>query len=711
MADRLANAGVQFVKGIGPRRATLLQKLGIDSLKDAAYYLPFRYEDRKNIKKIDTLRPDSGVTLSGKILSINSIKTPKSRTSIFELTISDSSSAIKAKWFNQPFMKKLFKKGQNIVITGTTKLNPYSPAMLELHNPEFELIDTGKDELIHTSRITPIYRTTSGLGVKLLRNIMFTLIERIVAHMHDPVPHEIIDYYKLPGLKESICNLHFPEGEIDVNKLNNGTSIYHNRLSFDELFYLELGLTKIKDNRTLDRGISFVEGGKYFSKLMRGLPFSLTNSQKRVLNEILKDMKSSAPMHRLIQGDVGSGKTIVALPAILNAIDNGRQTALMAPTELLAEQHFYNIKDILKGAGFDEGMEFCLLTGKRAEINSDSQGVVSIPDLKQSISKGGIMFTIGTHSLIQESVTFSNLGLIVIDEQHRFGVMQRAELRQKGANPDVLVMTATPIPRTLAMTLYGDLHYSVIDELPPNRTPVETIIVNDTQKKSVYDEIGKEILSGGQVYVVYPAIDENEESSLHSALKGKEGLERMFTNVKIGLLHGKMKTAEREEAMEDFKSRKTTILVSTTVIEVGIDVPEASLMIIVHAERFGLSQLHQLRGRVGRGVRKSRCILLAYTPLNEIAERRLSIMAETSDGFRISEEDLNIRGPGEFLGARQSGMPDLKTAHIIRDSKWLEIAKSEAERILSKDPDLKSYPLLKEELNNFWRGSIELFHG
>ncbi len=716
----LSEARVQFIKGIGPYRAKLLEKIGIETLKNALFYLPYRYEDRRNIKNISELFGNFRETVAGVVQSAEIIKTPRKGTRIFELTISDGTGSIKAKWFNQPFMRKQFRVGQKIVLCGVVKPNLYHGSPFEIANPDFEIISKGKDDFLHTSRIVPIYKTTSGLSVKLLRNMMYTIIQHSLPKMKDPVPEPILIRNHLKSLNESIVNVHFPDDNLNVDDLNNGTTEYHRRLSFDELFYLELGLMLLKRNRKLEKGISFQRGGKFVKRLRQQLPYRLTGAQERVFKEILMDMESPHPMNRLLQGDVGSGKTIVALLSMLTAIDSGYQATMMAPTEILAEQHYRNICNLLRNSYVDpvrenhsEGLTICLLTGKKAEHFHFLPNPVSVneaeSDIREDIAKGVIHIVIGTHTLIQESVRFKSLGLIVIDEQHRFGVMQRSTLRQKGINPDVLIMTATPIPRTLALTLYGDLNYSVIDELPPQRQPVKTKLYFEKQKHQLYGEIYEELKKNGQVYIVYPAIEEDEDSSLHSAIVGKERLEKIFKGVRIGLIHGKMKSIEQERIMDDFKKRKIDILVSTTVIEVGVDVPSATFMIIVHAERFGLSQLHQLRGRVGRGKKESKCVLLAYPPLGDEAKKRLNIMVKTTDGFRVAEEDLTIRGPGEFLGTKQSGMPDLKIANIIRDARWLEIAKDESNRLVSSDPEFLQSPLLKKGLNDFWRGKIELF--
>ena len=693
MGKNLSEFPIQYIKGVGPRRAKLLNNLGIKTADDALYYLPYRYEDRENIKKISNLGYGQLETVTGKVIAAEVIKLPRSNLKLFELTVSDGSGLVKGKWFNQPFMKKNFETGQEVILSGVVKRNPYRGIGFEFDNPEYELITDDKDAFIHTSRIVPVYRTTAGLSVRQFRTIMFNLIDICIKEVPDIMPKEILERNNLPELKESLLNSHFPEAGTDMDILNRGISIYQKRLSFDELFMFELGLSVLKKGKDIEKGIAFNSEGVLVSRLLNKLPFRLTAAQQRVFEEILHDMRQPHPMNRLLQGDVGCGKTVIAIMAMLTAIECGYQSALMAPTEILAEQHYINIHKIIE----DMGLNVCLLTGsiKKRPL--------------EDIASGKINIVIGTHALIQEGIEFKNLGLVIIDEQHRFGVMQRALLRKKALNPDVLVMTATPIPRTLSMTLYGDLSYSVIDELPPGRRPVITRLFSDKQKDYIYKSIANEAQKGRQVYVVYPVIEETAKSNLKSAIIGKEALEKMFPDLRVSLIHGKMKPLEKESVMAAFKKGELDILASTTVIEVGVDVPNAAMMLIVHAERFGLAQLHQLRGRVGRGGSQSYCFLLAYEPRGEDARQRLDIMARTNDGFRIAEEDLIIRGPGEFFGTRQAGMPDLKIANIIRDARLIEDARKEAFALIDKDSELKTFPELKGHVEKFWRGKIELF--
>lgn len=696
---------VQYVKGVGPRRAQYLARLGINIVRDALFHLPYRYEDRSSLRKISQLAPGLAgvrpITVAGKVLSAE-VVTPnpgRPRFRIFELSISDGSGSLKAKWFNQAYLKKLFRPGQEVVLYGVVK-NDYWGNALEMTNPEYELLDDGDEDSgdrqssdhIHTGRIVPVYHSTEGISQKQLRSIMHTIVTGVAPSVQDAMPQEIIARHRLPGLCESLANVHFPESGIPLDALNSGASAYHARLSFDELFTFQAGLAIIKKGEVLEKGISFRPDGSLSDRLRASLPYSLTGAQERVLSEILNDMRAASPMNRLLQGDVGSGKTIVALLAMLAAVESGCQAALMTPTEILSEQHYLNIHPLVERLG----LKIHLLTGSKKNKNIET------------ISSGDADIVIGTHALIQEGVAFKNLGLIVIDEQHRFGVMQRATLRKKGVNPDTLIMTATPIPRTLALTLYGDLDYSVIDELPPNRSPVITRQLSERQKEYIYQLIADEVKKGSQAYIVYPVIEESDKTNLKAAITGVEALKLKFPQFSIGLLHGRMKPAEREEVMREFKKGSLDILVSTTVIEVGVDVPNATLMVIIHAERFGLAQLHQLRGRVGRGSGRSHCILLHYGAAEDAA-KRLAVMVRTNDGFKIAEEDLSIRGPGEFFGTKQSGLPDLKVANIVRDAVLLESARKEAFALVESDAELRNYPLLKRSLEDFWGKRLDLF--
>ena len=682
---------VQYIKGVGPARSKLLERLSIRTVEDLLFYFPWRYEDRKNLKKINELVYGNIETVMCEVVSAEVITTPRKRMKIFELSVTDNTGFIKAKWFNQPYLERYFRKGQRVVLSGVVKGNPYARFGLEMENPDFELV--GDDDIfIHTSRIVPVYKATEGITPKQIRTLMFNAVNNYVFLIDEYMPEDIIKRNGLMPLREAVKEMHFPETYSDVNILNSNSSRAQRRIIFDEFFLLELGLALLKKKEVLEQGISFKIEGPLVDNFLKSLPFELTGAQKRVIAEIISDMRRPLPMNRLVHGDVGCGKTVVALVTMLIAVENGYQACLMAPTELLAEQHYINIHRMIETFG----LNVALLTS--------SSKVKPLDD----IAEGSAQIIIGTHALIQEQVKFKNLGVAIIDEQHRFGVVQRADLRRKSFNPDILIMTATPIPRTLAMTLYGDLDISIIDELPAGRRPIITKVLFSGQKEKAYSLIEEQLSEGRQVYIVYPLIEGSEKLDLKSAIEGFEAFKKMFPERKIGLVHGKMLHAERETVMTQFKTGAIEMLVATTVIEVGIDVPNASLMLIVHAERFGLAQLHQLRGRIGRGGYDSYCVLMAYPPFSDEAKRRLKAMETTGDGFKIAEEDLDIRGPGDFFGTRQSGIPDLKVANIIRDVSILENARKEAFAIIDTGTDLKSYPLLKEKLKKKWMGKLDL---
>jgi ATP-dependent DNA helicase RecG len=620
---------------------------------------------------------------------------------IFTVTISDDSGFLTCKWFNQPYLERYFKKGQEVIVNGLVKGRPFlgsdfnrtglQPG-LEMDNPDFELCEN-EDKLIHTSRIVPVYKATEGLTVKQIRTLMFNAIYSDSSHsIRDYMPDDVLKRNNLRSLPWSIKEVHFPDEFDDIDALNRGQSPGHRRLVFDEFFLLELGLALMKKRETLQQGIRFKGDGPLLERLLRKLPFRLTEAQQRVFQQIKSDMQSSSPMNRLVHGDVGCGKTVVALMSMLISADNGYQTCLMVPTELLAEQHYINIHRMVENLG----LNVLLLTSSSKKTSLEK------------VTTGEAQIVIGTHALIQERLQFKKLGLAVIDEQHKFGVVQRSKLRKKGFNPDILVMTATPIPRTLALTLYGDLDISLINELPTGRKPVKTKVFFPSQKDRVYSLMNRELSKGRQVYMVYPLIEGSEKLDLKNAVDGAEVIKKIFPAKNIALIHGKIRQDERESIMKSFKAGKIDILVATTVIEVGVDVSNASLMFIVHAERFGLAQLHQLRGRIGRGGYESYCMLMAYPPLSEEAKRRLKAMEASSDGFKIAEDDLEIRGPGEFFGTRQSGIPDLKVANIIRDISILEASRKEAFALADAQPSLKDCPLLREALHRKWEGKLEL---
>lgn len=692
-------APVQFCKNVGPKRAEALKKLGIQTVFDALMYLPWRYEDRGNLKNISRISFGSYETVLGKVVSAEVVRSKRKGMEIFELTISDGTGFLIGSWFKQAFMKKNFKAGQKVILYGMVKSNPYRGGIAQMDNPEYEIIEeNGPDDLIHTGRIVPIYRATVGLSVRQIRRMMKDILDSCGNAIPDPMPGYIIKKYSLMPFAEAVAEVHFPMHEKDISLLNRGMSPAHRRLCFDELFALELGLALKKRGLSVHKkGVSFRSPGNLEETLRKSLPFALTSAQERVIKEIKNDMAAERPMNRLLQGDVGSGKTVVAAIACLTAIESGFQAAIMAPTEILAEQHYRNIVNMTAPLG----IRVCCLTGGLRKKEKES--------VLAEIEDGTARIVVGTHALIEEGVKFHRLGLVVIDEQHRFGVLQRSALTSKGYEPDVLVMTATPIPRTLALTVYGDLDVSVLDEMPAGRSPVITKLYFEPQRSEAYRLIEAELKKGRQAYVVYPLVEETEKSDLKAATEMAAHLAKdVFRTWKVGLLHGRMKSEEKEAVMAAFKSGDVNILVSTTVIEVGVDVPNATVMVIEHPERFGLAQLHQLRGRVGRGADQSYCLLMGPKMFSEESRARLMAFVRTTDGFRIAEEDLRLRGPGEFFGTRQSGLPDLRAANIIRDADLLERAREEAFDIVARDPELVSHPDLRGLIDRMWQGRLGL---
>ncbi|MEW6334760.1 MAG: ATP-dependent DNA helicase RecG [Thermodesulfobacteriota bacterium] len=674
------------LRGVGPRTASLLARKGLSTIEDLLFFLPRRYEDRRTVCRIDETVPGIKQTVTGKITLAEMRFYGRRR--IFEVTVQDGHGVLKAKWFKgrEAFLRGVFRTGKRVILTGEVGGFPFGR---EMTHPDFEILDDDQDQLLHFKRIVPVYSETEGLHQKTLRRILWQAVRDYAPLLKNPIPGVLCRKHGLQDIAEAVRRVHFPEADQDPERYQEARSDAHRTLIYRELFLFQLAMALRKTGAASGKNISFQAEGQMLSRFYGALPFALTAAQERAIAEIGQDMTSLRNMNRLLQGDVGSGKTVVAMAAVVIACQSGYQAALMAPTEILAEQHYRT----LRGWGDAVGLQVELITGAMKAAGKKA--------LRERLIRGEIDVAVGTHALIQQEVLFRNLGLVVIDEQHRFGVMERAALRQKGSSPDVLVMTATPIPRSLAMTVYGDLDVSVIDELPPGKQPIRTKVFFETQRGRVYEIIRREVQKGNQVFIVYPLVEESENLDLKDAVRMAEHLQReIFPEYRIGLVHGRMKAAQKDRVMADFTGKRLQILVSTTVIEVGIDIPAASLMVIEHAERFGLSQLHQLRGRVGRGDISSFCILLAHRSGSDSARKRLRIMEETNDGFRIAEADLAARGPGEFMGTRQAGLPDFRVASIVRDGPILVEARADALALVKEDPRLENpgHRLLREAL-------------
>lgn len=654
---------LRYIKNIGPKRERHLEKLGVFTQEDLFYHFPRRYEDRGNLKKFYQLQDGETETIQGTVLGSQEIR-PRRGFNILKVALHDGLSTGYAVWFNQLFLKRQMTQGKELIISGRAE-KKYGASQIIVS--DYEVVDA--DDPVHTGRIVPIYPTTEGLPQRALRSIMKNVVDENAGKLQEFLPPEILQKYALLPLMAAISGIHFPDSPETIEQARK-------RLVFEELFMLQLALAALKSGNTKDiKGIRHKSDGPQYRKFMTGLPYALTSAQQKVLAEISADMEKEAPMNRLVQGDVGSGKTVVAAAALVKTVENGYQGVLMAPTEILAEQHFIGLSELLAPIDLRVG----LLTGSLTKKEKSA--------MLEGIRGGAFDVVVGTHAVIQDEVQFYRLGLAVTDEQHRFGVRQRARLQEKGYNPDVLVMTATPIPRTLALTLYGDLDVSVINELPPGRRPVKTYWRTENSLPKVYEFIRQQVMAGRQAYVVCPLVEESEKIDVGAAVELADRLCEVFPDLNIGLVHGRLKPDQKETVMRRFRDGEIQVLVATTVIEVGVNVPNATIMLINDAERFGLAQLHQLRGRVGRGEHQSYCILVA-DPNTDEGKARMKIMESTSDGFILAEEDLKIRGPGEFFGTRQSGLPELKIANILRDTDILEISRREAFALIAADPGL-----------------------
>ncbi len=738
---------VKFVRGVGPRVAEMLDFKGILTAEDLLYHLPFRYEDRQNPRSLDELQPGEVASVIGEVRGAALLRTR--RGPIYEITLGQGRFAMKCLWFHAAYLEGKFHAGQTVAVYG--KIEPSrSTSNFKMIQPQFEILPDASDDaetrLLEVGRITPVYESLGGsrLASRWQRKTIFNLLETMRGAVPDYLPQSMLDRLSLPGRETALCRVHFPLEGTQFTQLQSSSTPAHRRLIFEELFFLELGL-ELKRRRMKERqGIAFAANDKVREAIREVLPFHPTAAQKRALGEIVTDMREPSPMRRLLQGDVGSGKTIVAFQAMLVAMENGYQAALMAPTEILATQHFLAARKLLERS--TRKPRIVLLTGSLDEERKRfNRGL---------INRGEANLIIGTHALIEEKVEFDRLGLVVVDEQHRFGVMQRFKLMKKPnqPEPDVLVMTATPIPRTLALSLYGDLDLSILDELPPGRMPIATRRVAGERAEEVWEFVRKQVAQGRQAYIVYPVIEgskddqpeldfshdeaqagiqppstklrpkgktaelfpkaaqeasPNARSGLRSAVEMHKKLRTgPLAGLRVGLLHGRLDADEKEVIMRRFQRGEIDVLVSTTVIEVGVDVPNATVMVVEHAERFGLAQLHQLRGRVGRGAAKSYCILMTGERISEVGEERLNAMVRTQDGFELAELDLAQRGPGEFFGTRQAGLPDFRVANLLRDRKLLELAKQEAARFaVDPGPDVtaEERARVRAQLKQAWQ--------
>ena len=672
MPVALLSQPLQFVKGVGPRRAADLDRAGLHTVEDLLLRFPLRYEDRAGLTTIAALRPGQTATVVGDVISSGVRPTRRPGFRLFEVAIRDASGAVRAVFPNQSFLKDVFHPKQQVVFYGPLE---YRGGGLQFTNPEYEIVrgdaedaPESEDAHVHTGRIVPIYEKVGSLTTRMQRSLVHQLLGMLAEDLEDPLPLSIRKALSMPSRHTAIAHTHFPPPGTAIDALNSFRTEAQRRLIFEEFFLFQAGLVLRKRRHAdLQKARPVVVDDRIRDSARKALPFKLTGGQKEALREIVVDMQRPAPMHRLLQGDVGAGKTIVALLAAVVAMENGFQVAFMAPTEILADQHYLTIRRLLESSRF----RVASLTGsvtaakKRAALAEIASGTTNL--------------AVGTHALVEGAVEFKDLGLIVIDEQHRFGVMHRATLRAKGLRPDVLVMTATPIPRTLALTAFGDLDTSVIRELPPGRVPIQTMATPESRRDDVYARVHRELEQGRQAYVIYPLVEGSEKVDLRAATDMADTLQNeVFPEYRIALLHGKMKSDEKDQVMAAFARGDVHVLAATTVVEVGVDVPNASIMVVEHSERFGLSQLHQLRGRVGRGRHASTCVLMYQAPLTEQGRARLDALTQSNDGFVIAERDLEIRGPGDFFGTRQSGLPTLRVGDLVRDHILMEEARREA---------------------------------
>ncbi len=688
---------VRMIKGVGPQRAELLARRGIHTFEDLLSYLPFRYEDRIQFSNIKDIQPNGTYTIRARVMSGQAIPNKFAYNAIYHLLVQDATGGLlPCKFFHGGYLEGRLKPGQQLILHGKVEIDKMRPARLEMINPQLEMLGDGEPDSTEVGRIVPIYEAIGTFGSRAIRRAMYAAVQLIDASMPDVLPETLRARLAYPSRREALIHVHFPEPEESLEELNTFRTPSQQRLIFEEFFLYQLSLALDRKTTRKENAIAFrIREEKVREALKRILPFKPTAAQKRVLAEIAADLEKPAPMNRLLQGDVGSGKTIVALQAAVIAIENATQAALMAPTEILAVQHYLSARRILAPGGYKVEL---LISGLK---HAEKQATL------ERIRSGEAQLVVGTHALIEDQVQFARLGFVAIDEQHRFGVLQRKRLMDKASShghaPHVLVLTATPIPRTLSLTLYGDLDVSILDELPPGRTPIQTRLTSEPHLPGVWEFLRKEVAAGHQAYIVYPVIEESKLELKAAMDEYKRLSKEVFPKLKVGLLHGRLGSEEKDAVMESFRKNETQILVATTVIEVGVDVPNATAMVIEHAERFGLAQLHQLRGRIGRGAAKSHCILVGPVRMTEEARARLETMVRTANGFEIAETDLLLRGPGEFFGTRQSGDLGFHIANPIRDKDLLEVARREAFALAEDTQQSTSLQRLLHQLPKEWQ--------
>ena len=693
---------VRMIKGVGPQRAELLAKRGLHTLGDLLTYLPFRYEDRIHFSNVKNFQPNGVYTVRAKVMSGQAVRGMRRSDAIYHLLVQDATGGLlPCKFFHGGYLEGRLKPGQWLVLHGKAEIDKLRPARLEMVNPQMEMLGEGEADSTEVGRIVPIYEAIGTFGSRSIRRAIYAALQLIDPRMPEVLPEELRARFGFPSRSQAIAHTHFPPPGESIEALNAYRSPAQQRLIFEEFFLYQLSLALDRRATRKENAIAFkLREESVREAVKRILPFKPTAAQKRVLGEIAADLEKSAPMNRLLQGDVGSGKTIVALQAAVIAIANGCQAALMAPTEILAVQHYLSARRILEHAGYRVEL---LISGLKSAEKAAAL---------ERIRNGEAQLAIGTHALIEDNVQFAKLGFVAIDEQHRFGVLQRKRLMDKAAAhghaPHVLVLTATPIPRTLSLTLYGDLDVSILDELPPGRTPIETHLTSEPHLNGVWGGVRREVEAGHQAYIVYPVIEESK-LELKAAMEEFERLSReVFSKFKVGLLHGRLSSEEKDDVMQRFRKNEVQILVATTVVEVGVDVPNATVMVIEHAERFGLSQLHQLRGRIGRGAAKSHCVLVGPVRMTDEARARLEAMVRTCDGFEIAETDLNLRGPGEFFGTRQSGALGFQIANPLRDREVLELARREAFSIAEDSAKARDLDRILRHLPGEWQRRYHL---